>query len=85
MIVLGLRIHYFESENAIYIRYAYVRIVIKLFELFNTSIENNIPFREGAIIRAYSNRVTCARAPRRVTDQYADAYYIRARPTGLMH
>ena len=30
LIVPGLRIHYFKSENAIYIRYAYVRMAIKL-------------------------------------------------------
>ncbi len=37
------------------------------------------------IVRAYGNRVACARAPRRVRGQCADAYYMRARPTGLMH
>ncbi len=36
-------------------------------------------------VRAYGNRVACARAPRRVTGQCADAHYMRARPTGLMH
>ncbi len=67
MVVSGLRIYYFESENAIYIRYACVRMVIELFELFNASIEDNTPFGEGEIIRVYSNRVTCTRVPRRVT------------------
>ena len=67
MVVLGLRIHYFKSENTIYIRYAYVRMVIKLFELFNTSIKDNTPFGEGAIVRVYNNKIACARVSRRVT------------------
>ena len=67
MVVPGLRIYYFKSENIIYIRYVYVRMTIKLFELFNASIEDNTPFGEGVIIRVYGNRVMCARAPRRVT------------------
>ncbi len=61
------------------------RWLLSFLELFNASIKDNTPFREGAIIRAYDNRVTYARAPRRVKGQYADAYYMRARPTGLMH
>jgi len=67
LIVPGLRIYYFESENAIYIRYVCVRMAIKLFELFNASIKDNTPFREGVIIRVYDNRVACARVSRRVT------------------
>ncbi len=42
-------------------------MIIKLFELFNASIKDNTPFGKGAIIRVYSNRIACARAPRRVT------------------
>ncbi len=30
LIVPGLRIHYFKSENAIYIRYVYVRMIIEV-------------------------------------------------------
>ena len=67
MVVSGLRIYYFESENAIYIRYVCVRMAIELFELFNASIEDNIPFGEGVIIKVYGNRVACARVSRRVT------------------
>ncbi len=37
------------------------------------------------IVRAYGNRVACARAPRRVKGQCADAHYMRARPTGLIY
>ncbi len=85
MVVLGFRIHCFESENVIYIRYVYVWMAIKLFELFNASIEDNTLFGEGAIVRVYSNKIMCARAPRRVTNQYVNAYYMRARSTGLMY
>src|SRR6266511_3953086 len=59
--------------------------LLSFLKLFNTSIKDNTPFGEGAIIRTYNNRITCARVPRRVKNQYADAHYIRARPTGLIH
>ena len=49
-------------------------MAIKLFELFNASIEDNTLFGEGVIVRVYSNRVACARAPRRITDQCTDAH-----------
>ncbi len=42
-------------------------MAIKLFELFNASIKDNTPFAEGAIIRAYNNKIAYTRAPRRVT------------------
>ncbi len=42
-------------------------MAIELFELFNTSIEDNIPFGEGAIVRVYGNRVAYTRVSRRVT------------------
>ena len=67
LVVPGLRIYYFKSENTIYIRYACVRMAIELFELFNASIKDNTPFAEGAIVRVYGNRVACARVSRRVT------------------
>ncbi len=41
--------------------------LLSFLKLFNTSIEDNTPFRKGAIVRVYGNRVACARAPRRVT------------------
>ena len=41
--------------------------LLSFLELFNASIEDNTPFREGAIVRVYNNRVTYARVPRRVT------------------
>ncbi len=43
--------------------------LLSFLELFNASIEDNTLFGEGAIIRVYSNRVACARAPRRITGQ----------------
>src|SRR6266498_1387210 len=53
--------------------------LLSFLKLFNASIKDNTPFREGAIIRVYSNRVTCARTPRRVTGQYIKyALYTRA-------
>ncbi len=59
--------------------------LLSFLKLFNTSIKDNTLFGEGVIIRVYNNRVTCARAPRRITGQCADTYYIRARPTELIH
>ena len=41
--------------------------LLSFLKLFNTSIKDNTPFREEAIVRAYGNRVACARAPRRIT------------------
>src|SRR6266536_1894341 len=43
--------------------------LLSFLELFNTNIKDNTFFEEWAIIRVYSNRVACARAPRRITGQ----------------
>ena len=52
--------------------------LLSFFKLFNASIEDNTPFGEEVIIRAYGNRITCARAPRRITGQYTE-YILYAR------
>src|SRR6266511_5361044 len=43
--------------------------LLSFLELFNTSIKDNTLFKEGVIVRVYSNRVVCVRAPRRITGQ----------------
>src|SRR6266536_5437747 len=53
--------------------------LLSFLEIFNASIKDNTPFREEAIVRAYGNRVACARAPRRITGQCTEcALYARA-------
>src|SRR6266536_2652620 len=53
--------------------------LLSFLELFNINIKNNTLFRKGAIIRIYRNKITCARASRRITGQYTKyALYTRA-------